>query len=144
MQTITATKQFTSNVQELYDAWIEEAKLKQWWRPAGNKLVEVTNEVAVGGNIRYAFETKEGNTSMVISGQYKEVKPAAKLVYTWDWTMHGEASHESHFELTVAFSGNDAGSAISIRQLDLDATESIHPLRQGWDEALESLAAFLS
>ncbi len=40
---------------EVYDAWINPEKLKQWWKPAGNKLVNVENEVREGGNINYEF-----------------------------------------------------------------------------------------
>ena len=144
-QTVEVTRQFTKSVQELYDAWINEDKLKQWWHPANNKLVHVENEVIEGGNIKYEFETHNGDKSFVITGQYKEVEPAAKLVYTWNWKMPGsDASKESHFELTVKFTGNETGSGIHIIQRDLDKEEVIHPRQKGWEEELESLAQFLS
>jgi uncharacterized protein YndB with AHSA1/START domain len=143
-QTVEVTKQFTKSVQELYDAWINEDKLKQWWHPANNKLVHVENEVKEGGNIKYEFETHNGDKSFVISGQYKEAEPSAKLVYTWNWTMPGsDASNESHFELIVKFTGNETGSGIHIIQRDLDKEEAIHPRQKGWEEELESLAQFL-
>src|SRR5690242_8730945 len=95
-QPTQASKRFNRGVQELYDAWTNEDKLKQWWRPADNKLVHVENEVKVGGNIRYAFETRDGNKSFVITGQYKEVQPAAKLVYSWDWQMPGKDAEKAN------------------------------------------------
>ena len=110
-----------------------------------NKLVHVENEVKEGGNIKYEFETHNGDKSFVITGQYKEVEPAAKLVYTWNWKMPGsDVSKESHFELTVKFTGNETGSGIHILQRDLDKEEVIHPRQKGWEEELESLAQFLS
>ena len=142
-QTIEATRQFNNNVQELYDAWTNGDRLKQWWQPAHNKLVQVENEVKEGGNIRYEFETRNGEKSFVITGQYKEVQPAAKLVYTWNWKMPGEDSHENHFELTVVFSDTGNGSSIHITQKDLDAREAIHPHQKGWEEELERLGQLL-
>ncbi len=143
-QTIEATRQFNKNVQELYDAWTNEDKLKQWWHPANNKLVLVENEIKEGGNIRYEFATKNGEKSFVIIGQYKEVQPAAKLVYTWNWKIPGSGdTPENHFELTVAFSDDANGSRIHITQKDLDAREAIHPHQKGWEEELERLAQFL-
>jgi len=142
--TIEVSKQFNKSVQEVYDAWINKENLQQWWHPADNKLVHVENEVKEGGNIKYQFQTKNGDASFAITGQYKAVQPAAKLVYTWNWKMPGsEDATESHFELTVEFSGDGNGSRIHIIQKELDANEFIHLRLQGWEEALESLAQFL-
>ena len=144
VQTVEAGRQFSSDVQALYNAWIQADQLKQWWQPANNKLVHVENEVTEGGNIRYGFETSGGEKSFTITGQYKEVKPAAKLVYTWNWEMPGGGkATQNHFELTVTFSGEGNESHIHITQKDLDAQESIHPHHKGWEEELERLAQFL-
>ncbi len=88
-QSIHAEKQFEKSVEELYDAWINPEKLKQWWHPAENKLVNVENEVKEGGNIRYEFAGEGDEKTIIITGQYKEVKPAEKLVYSWDWKVPG-------------------------------------------------------
>lgn len=145
MQTTQTSKQFNKGVQELYDAWINGDKLKQWWHPANNKLVHVENEVKEGGTIKYEFETKEGNKSFVITGEYKEVQPASRLVYTWDWEIQGkDKSKANHIELTVEFSGDDNSSKVQITQKDLDANEAVHPHQKGWDEELDSLNNFLS
>lgn len=41
MQLVKAERQFDKSVQAVYDAWIQEHQLKQWWQPANNKLVHV-------------------------------------------------------------------------------------------------------
>ncbi len=144
-QAIQASKEFNKSVNELYDAWINPDKLKQWWHPAENKLVNVENEVQEGGHIKYEFETANSEQAFVITGEYKEVQPAAKLVYSWNWQLPGNnAIKDNHFELTVAFSGDDSSSTINITQHNLDDAESVHPHRKGWEDELESLHRFLA
>ena len=144
-QTIQASKEFNKSVQKLYDAWINADKLKQWWQPAGNQLVNVENQVKEGGTIVYDFETTEGNKAFSITGEYEEVEPEAKLVYTWNWKLHGNPeAKENHFELTVEFKSEGDKSSIHITQSDLDNHETLHPTTKGWDEELERLSQFLS
>ncbi len=143
-QNIDAEKKFGADVNELYDAWINPDKLKQWWHPAGNRLVHVENEVREGGAILYEFENSNGEKTITINGQYKEVKPAQRLVYSWDWKIAG-SDHLSHspYELTIEFSGEESGSRIRVTQTSEDANEAVHPRRQGWEDELESLNQFL-
>lgn len=144
-QSIHTEKQFDANVNDLYDAWINPDKLKQWWQPAGNKLVQVENDVREGGAIRYEFESADNEKTIVITGQYKEVKPAQRLVYSWNWQITG-SDHLSgnHFELKIEFSGEGGASKITVTQTSEDENESVHPREKGWEDELESLHKFLS
>ncbi len=143
-QSLHAEKSFTANVNDLYDAWINAEKLKQWWQPAGNNLANVENDVREGGKIKYEFEGKDKQTTLVITGQYKEVKPAQRLVYSWNWQMPGsEHLSNNPFELTIEFSGDEKGSTISVTQTAQDQNEAIQPRQKGWEDELESLHQFL-
>ncbi len=144
-QSIHANKQFEAGISDLYDAWINADKLKQWWQPAGNKLVNVENDVREGGSIKYEFAGEDNETTIVITGQYKEVKPSEKLVYSWDWQVPGSDNlSNNHFELSVEFKEEENGSRIEITQTNEDEAESIHPREKGWEDELERLHKFLS
>ena len=144
-QSIQTEKKFTAGVNDLYDAWINPEKLKQWWKPAGNKLMKVENDVRQGGAITYEFGGSDGKKTILITGEYKEVKPAQRLVYSWNWQIPGsENLSDNHFELTIEFSGEENGSKISVTQASEDENESVHPKQKGWEEELESLNQFLS
>lgn len=145
MQSLHAEKKFTASREDLYDAWINADKLKQWWQPAGNTLVTVENDVRVDGTIKYEFEGKDSEKTIVITGQYKEVKPAQRLVYSWDWQILGsEHLNNNHFELTIEFLSDGNGSKIVVTQANEDENESIQPREKGWEDELESLNQFLS
>lgn len=141
---IQTEKMFGADVNDLYNAWTEPEKLKAWWKPAGNRLVNVENDMREGGAIKYEFEGDSGERTIVITGQYKEVRPAEKLVYSWDWSIAGsEKLSGNHFELTVEFSGDGDGSKIAVTQGSEGLHESVHPRKKGWEDELESLNRFL-
>ncbi len=107
--------------------------------------MNVENDVREGGAIKYEFEGKNNQKTIVITGQYKEVKPAQRLVYSWDWQMlRSEHLSNNHFELTVEFSSEGNGSKINVTQENEDENESIQPREKGWEDELESLNQFLS
>ena len=140
--TVTASKDFAVTADILYRAWTEPDQLKQWWKPMGNQLTEVNNELKEGGVIEYKFKP-EGSEDLVIRGQYLEVVPDEKLVYTWKWQVPDEAVNDSEYKLTVNFRSSDQGSSIQVTQEDNSSPESIKPHQHGWDEALNHLSEFL-
>jgi uncharacterized protein YndB with AHSA1/START domain len=139
-QKVEASKEFTVPVERLYEAWNNPEQLKQWWKPLGNHLKEVTNDLKEGGAVKYIFE----NNSLVISGTYEEVKKNEKLVYSWNWEFPENAIKNASYKLTIQFSGKDNGSAIKVLQETVQSEEMVHPNEEGWDTGLTDLEKFLS
>lgn len=138
-------KSFPVSADKLASAWVSPEDLKQWWKPAGNKLKEVDINLAPGGKFLYVFETKDGQEDLKISGEYKEVDPARKLVYSWNWELpHTEAVTNNEFQLTIEFSPEGDYSKITVTQENFKDQESIHPHQEGWNKALDDLYNFLA
>src|SRR5687768_12395311 len=106
-------KNFAVSKAELYSAWVEEAELKQWWMPMNKHLLDVQNEIKEGGSIAYRFEN-----DLTIDGQYREVQPEEKLVYSWNWKLPHDASHDGEYLLTISFKGDGQQSELEVRQED--------------------------
>ena len=142
---LVVEKAFPVSVQDLADAWVNPEKLKQWWKPAGNQLKEVENDVQTGGQIKYIFGTPGGGEDLKITGEYKEVEPERKLVYSWNWDLPTtQAVTDNEFQLTVEFQPDGDGSKLKVTQENFKDQESIHPHEEGWNKALNDLHAFLS
>lgn len=140
---VQLSKDLNASVNEVYDAWINAEALKQWWRPMNNQLKEVQNELQPGGAIKYVFQTEEGKEAFQITGNYKEVQPAQKLVYTWNWQLQTDAVSDSEFLLTIEFGPQGSGSRLSVTQENFQHEENIQPHREGWEKALNDLAQFV-
>ena len=141
---VNITQDFTVSKTELFSAWTEESALKSWWKPTGRTLSSVENEIKEGGKITYEFEDGDESTGqLTIEGEYKTALPEEKLVYTWNWIVDNEALENGNYLLTVEFTELDGGSQISITQEKQSEDEGIHPHKEGWEEALESLKTYL-
>ncbi len=138
-------KSFPVSVQVLADAWTSPEKLKQWWKPAGNQLKNVENDLKTGGKILYEFGTQSGQEDLKITGEYQEVQPDKKLVYSWNWDLPTtQAVTDNEFRLTVEFEPEGNGSKLKVTQENFKAQESIHPHQEGWNKALDDLLTFVS
>lgn len=134
---------FAVPVARLYQAWITTEDLKQWWKPSENKLVKVDQQVQEGGDIRYGFEGQNGQTSLIITGKYSEVKPDEKLVYSWNWDVSADGVSKSDHQLNISFLANGDQSKIKVEQDNFENEESVTPHKEGWVKALDALDNFL-
>ncbi len=137
---VEAGKSFPVSIGQLYDAWTNEEQLKQWWKPIGNTLKEVINDLREGGTVRYLFDSDK----LVISGKYLEVKEKEKLVYTWNWELPNDAVRNAAYKLTVSFYSKDNGSEIKVLQENFEDEESMLPHQEGWEKGLSDLEHFLN
>lgn len=136
--TIQISKEFAVDVNKLFQAWTEPDQLKQWWHPSGNSLKDVKNDLREGGEVTYEFQ----EAGLIISGNYKQVSPNEKLVYSWNWNLT-ENNEEASYTLTISFEGKESGSILHILQEGFSGPEAIKPHQEGWNNGLESLKQFL-
>lgn len=136
---VQAAKSFPVTAEQLYTAWTNPDQLKQWWKPMGNSLKEVINDLKQGGAVRYIFN----DNKLIISGQYLEVKENEKLIYTWNWELPSDAVRNADYKLTINFVSKDDGSEINVLQENFENEESMLPHQEGWEKGLNDLANFL-
>ena len=65
----------------VFAAWTEPERLKQWWGPGFFETVFAEVDLRPGG--RYELLLEPG--SMRLMGEFREVRPPRRLVYTWRW-----------------------------------------------------------
>jgi uncharacterized protein YndB with AHSA1/START domain len=110
--------------------------LAQWWGPHGFTAPSVELDLRVGGSYRIAMQPPEGDR-FFLSGEFREVDPATRLVYTFRW----EPPDPDDRETVVVFSLRDRGGSTALtvdqRSFATDARRAIH--EQGWTESLDRL-----
>jgi uncharacterized protein YndB with AHSA1/START domain len=136
---LEVSKNFQVPVEVLFAAWNDPEQLKHWWKPMGNQLREVTNDLTVGGTIRYVFT----EDSLIISGNYEEVKENERLVYSWNWDFPQDPLKNAAFKLTVDFVKEDNSSTIRIVQEENQQEETLQVNEDGWNKGLAELEAYL-
>jgi uncharacterized protein YndB with AHSA1/START domain len=119
----------------VFAAWIDPDRLAQWMSPVGRAEAEV--EPWVGGRLRV---TMIGDGVRIEhQGEYRDVVPDRRLVFTWQSPYTGPEPSI----VTVELEPSEAGTVLTLihEQLPIDRVES-H--RNGWRPMLDRLAELVS
>jgi len=126
----------------VYAAWTDPAQLKQWFGPEKVQTRDLIAETRVGGKFRWDLTNSEGE-KMTCLGEYRELEPGKKIVFTWQWD--DDESWENHTSIvTVELSDADGGTELRLthEQLPNEASRDGHT--GGWNSALDKLEKFVT
>lgn len=120
--------------QRLFAAWTDAEQLAAWWGPEGVRCAEATIDARVGGRYRITNELPDGRR-VVIAGEYVEVEPATRLVFTWRLE-HGPDHDE---RVTVLFEPVEDGTEIIVIHERIGDEASRVDHESGWRGCLVGL-----
>jgi uncharacterized protein YndB with AHSA1/START domain len=92
--------------QKVWRAWTDPQTLKRWFGPDDDGEVLLAEvDLRVGGRYRLQFQSPGGELNDV-GGQYREVEPHRRLVFTWAW----KSTPERESVVTLQFRPTGAGT----------------------------------
>jgi uncharacterized protein YndB with AHSA1/START domain len=126
----------------VYAAWTDPAQLKQWFGPENVQTDDLIVDVRVGGKFRWNLTNSEGE-KMTCRGEYRELQPDKKIVFTWQW--EDDEDWENHVSIvTVELDDADDGTELRLSHERLPNEESRDGHTRGWNSALDKLEKFSS
>lgn len=81
---LTITRTFSAPRERVFAAWTEPEQIKQWFGPDICQVVEAHVDLRAGGEYRFIAKNPEMG-EFALRGEFREVTPPAKLIYTWQW-----------------------------------------------------------
>jgi uncharacterized protein YndB with AHSA1/START domain len=125
----------------VFEACTEAEKLAQWWGPHGFTAPAVDLDLRVGGSYRIAMQPPDRDL-FYLSGEFREIDPPARLVYSFRW----EDPDPEDRETVVALSLRDLGEASELDLVQVGfATERRRALHEaGWTDSLDRLQQLMS
>jgi uncharacterized protein YndB with AHSA1/START domain len=126
----------------VYAAWTDPAQLKEWFGPENVRTRNFTADARVGGKYRWDLINEEGE-DMAISGEYRELVPGKKIVFTWKWD-DDEAWKYTSSVVTVELSDCDGGTELRLIHEKLPSEESRDRHNEGWNSVVDQLEKFFS
>lgn len=109
--------------------------MKRWWGPGERDEVLLADVNAkVGGRFRLIFRAEDGEEHDV-SGQYREVVPNEKLVFTWAW----RSTPERESLVTVLTEPDGQGTLLTLIHENFFDEAARDGHRTGWSGALDKL-----
>jgi uncharacterized protein YndB with AHSA1/START domain len=127
--------------ERVYAAWTDPAQLKEWWGPEGVRTRNLTADVRVGGKYRWDLTSPDGE-EMSAFGEYRELIPGKKIVFTWKWDDDEVWQHRTSL-VTVELSNRDGGTELRFKHEQLPSEESRDRHNEGWNSILDRLEKFL-
>ncbi len=73
---------FNASTELLWQMWTDAEHFKNWYAPPGMVTTVANMDVRVGGKRLICMASSDGNMKMWFTGEYREVDPTSRLVYT--------------------------------------------------------------
>lgn len=128
--TLRISRRFAAPRERVFRAWTEPGALAVWWWP-WNPMIAI--DLRPGGAYRYTADHPQGGT-IAISGEFLEVEPPARLVYTWVWD--GEARGT---RVTVEFRERGQETEVTVEHAGFDTVAARDSHGIGWGDCLDRL-----
>jgi len=97
-----------------------------------------------GGAYRLGMHNPEADMTMVVAGEYREIDPPSRLVYTWSWE-GPEGDHAAETTLVaVDFITDGEGTRVEILHTGFLTDDSREQHDQGWAGVLANLERILA
>ena len=122
---LVITRTFNGPARIVFEAWTKPELLKRWWVPKsiGVSLLSCETDVRVGGEYRFEFG-REGSKPMAFFGEYLEVVPHSRLVWTNEESEDGAVT-------TVTFEDKGGKTLLVMHEL--------YPSKEALDRSIEGM-----
>jgi uncharacterized protein YndB with AHSA1/START domain len=129
-------RSFNAPRERVFDAWTEPEVLRRWWAAGADwDTPHAEVDLREGGRYRLSMRNPENGETHTVGGEYVEVSPPERLVYTWAW--EGGDSPESR--VTVDFAEDSGRTTVVVLHEGLPGDEARAMHEQGWVGCLENL-----
>jgi uncharacterized protein YndB with AHSA1/START domain len=79
---ILITREFDAPAHLVYKAWTTPDLIKRWWHAKRGEVTVADVDLRVGGTWRWVMVTTEGGDEVAFHGEYREIVPNERIVYT--------------------------------------------------------------
>lgn len=128
--TLRLQRRFDASPNKVYQAWTRPEALKLWWCPAGWLPAEIEVDLRVGGAFRIGMCRESGTQRVSVFGCFLDVRPAARLVYTWQWDGAFAAMPETR--VTIEFRAVEDGTEVALTHEHIAAMPICTQHLSGW------------
>ncbi len=136
-KTLVIDRVFTAPPDRVFAAWTDTAQLAEWYGPEGMKAEIFANDLTVGGQYSLVMKSAEGEYHL--SGEYEEIEPPRKLVFTWKWKTSDETTR-----VTIELRPQGDGTHLRLTHTGFPEAEQASSHNQGWSSSLNDLERYLA
>jgi len=148
---LTITRVLDAPLERVWRAWTDPKELQAWWGPRGVTNPVCTWEAEAGGQIEIVMLAGEElgelkGSEWPMNGQFKEVVPQEKLVFTSKALADGKPILENLCTVTFNMQGNKTEMTLNVvvTKVTPEAEGPLAGMKMGWTQSIDKLEEFLS
>jgi uncharacterized protein YndB with AHSA1/START domain len=134
---IELQRRFRASPDRVFRAWTEPAALREWWCPPGWIAGEIDVDPRPGGTYRIEMRRIGDGERVAVCGEFLEVMPPRRLVYTWSW--EGAFADMAPTLVTVAIDDSKDGTVLTLLHENFGDPGIRNQHRTGWIAACNRL-----
>jgi uncharacterized protein YndB with AHSA1/START domain len=140
---IRIERTFAAPAREVFAAWTSADLLRRWYPPGADWSTPIAEvDLRVGGRLRLVMRSPEGE-EVGGGGEYREITPSTRLVFTWTWDSADIAAGVQLIEVDFTEHA-DGTTTVVMTNRGLADERSRESHREGWDESFDNLATLVS
>lgn len=151
-KSVVIERTFDAAIELIWQLWTEAEHFQSWYGPQGFSIPVAEMDVQVGGKRLFCMASPDGSMKMWFTGEYLEVSPTERLVYTESMSDENgnvmpppSADHPGTTEVTVQLEALDGQTKMTMTHAGIPADS---PGASGWEQAFakmgEHIATILS
>ncbi|HTR14418.1 MAG TPA: SRPBCC domain-containing protein [Roseiarcus sp.] len=129
-------RHFRAPPERVFAAFVEKSLMQAWYGPENMTVPHCEVDARVGGKYRVEMHAPSGSVH-VLTGEFKEIRPPDRLVYTWGW-LNG-AGRGPETTVTLTFVGRDGGTDLVLEQSGFVNEDARDRHGHGWQTSLNAL-----
>lgn len=138
---VRITRMFAAPREQVFNAFVRKEALQGWFGPEGFSIPTAMVDPRPGGSYRIEMHSPQGAVH-IVTGEYREVRPPEKLVFTWRWLEGSGLGPETL--VTLTFAARDGGTELTLTHSGFATLEGRDGHQGGWASSFESLRELLA
>jgi uncharacterized protein YndB with AHSA1/START domain len=133
---------FAASPAKVYEAWTDPKIVVKWFGLAPNSLHSATIDLRPGGAWQF-LKTKDGDKSMGFEGEYLDIQPGEKLVFSWAHVIvhaNGEREATPYSQVEVNFTPKGKGTNVRLVHSAVQSEDARRGIGGGWEASFVTLA----
>ncbi|HWA02284.1 MAG TPA: SRPBCC family protein [Rhizomicrobium sp.] len=122
---------------KIYRAFLEPDAMAKWLPPDGFAATSHQQDAKVGGRFRMSFRNFTTGSSHSFGGEYLEMVPDERLVYT---DVFDDPNLPGQMRVTVTLKRVSVGTELSIVQEGIPDAIPVEACYLGWQQSLQNLS----
>jgi uncharacterized protein YndB with AHSA1/START domain len=139
-QAVVVERVLSASPEQVFDAFLDPAKLVKWWGPQGFSIVHCEVEAKVGGKWHIGMQSPNGSEHW-IQGVYQEINVPHRLVFTWIWEKFDPVNSET--TVTITLVRNQQQTQLRLVHEPFATKEQQLGHEKGWFDSLQALSQML-